>query len=1186
MVRALSFYGCTILLILLCIRVEYKEDIADFLSLDSSHNEELKAFQNISGADNIFVVFQYVDSTKADIDDMIKSIDDFVYNVSARDAAHVIKNMTTQVDFDAMTNVIDFIYHNIPYFLTRKDYLYIDSVLSRDDYISEQLSQDKQLLMFPSSGLLAEGIQRDPLNLFSPVVRTLQADSEGLKYEMYEGYIFSPDMKRAIVMIKSPYGASETENNGRLIFMLRKCASATMHAFTNTEIHLIGSPVIAVGNATQIKIDSVLSVSCAMILILILLFVAFRNVRNLLLIALSICWGWLFGFGCLSLVHHEISIIVLGISSVVIGIAVNYPLHLIAHLSHTPNKRTALREIVSPLLVGNITTVGAFLALVPLRSVALRDLGLFSSFMLIGTIVFVLLYLPHMAKSRPHTSHTKFHRVVDISFDNKSYIVWIVVVLTVVFGYYSLKTKFDTNMANINYMTAEQKADMSYLQSMVDGQNINSKVYVISSGETMDEALDKSLQYESSLERLKKEGIVRDVSTCNQFVCSEQEQVQRLQLWKDFIHKYREVLETALRTQGEQQGFAQTSFEDFYKILDANYGVEPFEFFQPLSQLLFSRYLIESKDGGASSVVDVLTVSDGSIAKVEEDLKKAGIHAFDAISMNSAMANNLSNDFNYIGWACGCIVFFFLWLSLGSLELAILSFIPMAISWIWILGLMSIFGIQFNIVNIILATFIFGQGDDYTIFMTEGSCYEYAYRKKILGSYKNAIGISALIMFIGIGSLIIAKHPALHSLAEVTIVGMLSVVLMAYILPPLIFKWIVSDKGKYRIRPFSLAPSLVMAYCAIVFFSQLVVVYVLGFFLFVLLKNTEKRQLFFRRYIQRLYTFDFKHIYGVRVNIVNPFNEDFTRPSMIVSNHQSMLDAAIYMMVSPRFVLVSNEKVSNNLIIKQIYKWMGFVTLSLNYDEDLKRLKSLTQQGYSIVMFPEGERNPYSSILRFHKGAFYMAEQLNLDIVPIVLHGINHVLPRNSFCVYKGKLTINITQRIVPSNTDMGEGYVARTKKFHQYYVQEYNKLTSIIETTEYYKNLVLDRYRYKGYDVYHSVQKNLKTYQCYSRWIDNKPRYRDIVVVNNEYGEFALMYALVCPSIQVVAVMKDKEKETLLRFSAEGIVNNLLIVGSEEFTMNNRDKEDENYMVYILEPTSEIRKTFVGYKTTEIQRI
>ena len=59
-----------------------------------------------------------------------------------------------------------------------------------------------------------------------------------------------------------------------------------------------------------------------------------------------------------------------------------------------------------------------------------------------------------------------------------------------------------------------------------------------------------------------------------------------------------------------------------------------------------------------------------------------------------------------------------------------------------------------------------------------------------MGSYKNSIILSALVMFIGMGTLVLARHPALHSLAEVVIVGMFSVVLMAYIFPPLLFKWL------------------------------------------------------------------------------------------------------------------------------------------------------------------------------------------------------------------------------------------------------------------------------------------------------------------------------------------------------------------------------------------------------------
>ena len=376
------------------------------------------------------------------------------------------------------------------------------------------------------------------------------------------------------------------------------------------------------------------------------------------------------------------------------------------------------------------------------------------------------------------------------------------------------------------------------------------------------------------------------------------------------------------------------------------------------------------------------------------------------MSMNSAIANHLSNDFNYIGLACGFIVFFFLWLSFGNLELALLSFIPMAVSWLWILGIMALFGMQFNIVNIILATFIFGQGDDYTIFMTEGAMYEYAYRRKMLASYKQSIIISALIMFIGIGTLIVADHPALHSLAEVTIAGMFSVVLMAYIFPPLIFNFLVKSSGKYRQRPISILNLLVMGYSAFVFFTQLISVYVLGFILLELLPSSEKRRMWLRRYQQRLFLFDLKNIPHVRFLVEGVTEETFAAPSIIVSNHQSMLDSAVFMALSPKTILVSNGKVSSNPVIRKIYKWNGFITLENKDSINDEMIRNYIKQGYSLVIFPEGKRNDHSSICRFHKGAFLLAQRYQLDIQPFIIHGLNVVLPQNSIQVFKGSITI------------------------------------------------------------------------------------------------------------------------------------------------------------------------------------
>jgi predicted RND superfamily exporter protein len=125
-------------------------------------------------------------------------------------------------------------------------------------------------------------------------------------------------------------------------------------------ISCFGAPAIAVTNANQIKKDSLLAISLSVILILILLIYFFRNIRNISLIFLSVLFGWLFALAMLAFFKDHISVIAIGISSIFIGIAVNYPLHLIDHIRHQPNIKQALKEITPPLLIGNITTVGAF----------------------------------------------------------------------------------------------------------------------------------------------------------------------------------------------------------------------------------------------------------------------------------------------------------------------------------------------------------------------------------------------------------------------------------------------------------------------------------------------------------------------------------------------------------------------------------------------------------------------------------------------------------------------------------------------------------------------------------------------------------------------------------------------------------------------------------------------------------
>lgn len=801
--RVASLVAISALLAGLATTLHFSEDIGDFLPFGTRERAHMSVYQNVAGADRIVVLF----SNPSDEERTMAAVDAFVEGVSDKDSEGWCESLTSQFDMDDINQVSDFVYDNIPYFLTPEDYERMDSLLAIPGYVPSQMARDKEMLVLLTSPFVSRTVTRDPLALFSPVMERLQSSASQLHFEMIDGYVFTPDLSRAVVMMNSPFGSSETDNNSKLLQLLGGVADAVKSDFPDINVSIVGGPAIAVGNSARIKKDSMIAISLSIVLIVLLLAYSFNSLRNILLIFLSVGWGLLFALGGMAVFSDKVSIIVIGISSVILGIAVNYPLHLVAQVVQQPDRKASLQEIVSPLVVGNITTVGAFLALVPLKSTALRDLGTFASLLLIGTILFVLIYLPHfieIKQAAPRQSRL-LNNLARVRLEDSKVVVIGVVAVTLFLACFCNRTGFDSNIADINYMTEEQRADMQYFEDLLanDTTHRAQTLYIMSEGDTMDSALAANETNASKLDSLASAGCLVKQNEASSFIVGMNRQSERLDLWADFVGRHREELTTSFKDAAEKAGFSSVAFGKFIGTVDSAGRLAPMAFscFEPLTSTIFSQNFTSLEENGKAYAVTAVNVEPENVTAVKECLDDA---CFDTAGISDALSRSLSDNFNYIGWVCSLIVFLFLWFSLGSLELAIISFLPMAISWVWILGIMSLAGIKFNIVNIILATFIFGQGDDYTIFMTEGCQYEFARRKPILAAYKVSILESAAIMFVGIGTLIVARHPAMRSLAEVTIIGMFSVVLMAYIIPPFLFKWLTSSNGRDRRTPITL----------------------------------------------------------------------------------------------------------------------------------------------------------------------------------------------------------------------------------------------------------------------------------------------------------------------------------------------------------------------------------------------
>ena len=1116
------------LLLFMISSLKYNEDIYDFLPMDNNQQKAITLYQDITGGKRIVAMIRMKRINEINTERLSEVVDTFSNMIIVNDHAKKIKEIVYRVDDEKIEGITNFVYQNIPLMLTDSDYVRMDQILSNPKLVEEQLVRDVQMVLMPASGSLATNISNDPIGLFTPIMTRLQERQSESSFEIEEGYIFTRDKQYAVVMMTSSYGSMESANNTLLVNFIDSISQQTMRIFPDVEIDITGSPVIAVDNANQIKADSRLAILIAVVLILTLLFFSFRSIRNLLLIGVSIIFGWLFAMAFIAVLRDNVSIIVLGIGSIIIGIAVNYPLHFIAHIGHGESLRDVLKDIISPLLIGNITTVGAFACLIPLDAPALRDLGLFAAFMLIGTIIFVLIFLPHLIKKQTKggKEYLLFGRLTSISPKLNGWFAGGIFLLTIVLLYFSLNTSFDANMHHINYLKPTQKRLMADLHVSA-GINDSSNVYVVTEGDSWDEALQERYRLAPLIDRLKEKQEISSCSDVTKFICSKEEQKHRIKLWNDFWKTHRFNTLHFLQTYATQNGFTDNAFNGFENIISNSYSPHSFEYFEPLVSALFGQSF--SSSTGKCSVVDIIKTTEDNLSKVEDVIKETingHVYSFDFTGMNSAVANDLSNDFNYIGFACGFIVFIFLWLSFGRFELSLLAFLPMAVGWIWILGIMNILGMQFNIVNVILATFIFGQGDDYTIFMTDGLINEYAYKKKILPSYKNSIIISALIMFIGMGSLIVAKHPALHSLAEVTIVGMLTVVIMAWIIPPMLFNWLTCTNGRTRKSPVTFEKIVRIIYCTITYLLEIVFGCLVGTVIKILPFRKKKNTLWFHRLTYKTMKLNIHHIWGVKTIIHNDHNEDFHRGSIIISNHQSILDPVLMLALSPHIKILISEKVWKNPIVHSLFKLEGFINLNQPMEILKEEIAKSIQNGYNVVLFPEGQRND-EKITRFHKGAFYIAQGIDADILPIYLHGVGHVMPKGSGFASRGQIDIEIGKRIPAKELcKFGTTNQLIAHHFQEKYRNKMAQMKERIETTHYYCPSLIDMYIYKGAGVERETRHLLKQYDDFSRWIDyyKLDGDKDLAIVNAGRGQFSLLFSLVHPKIQIHSFSNDND--------------------------------------------------------------
>jgi 1-acyl-sn-glycerol-3-phosphate acyltransferase len=135
-----------------------------------------------------------------------------------------------------------------------------------------------------------------------------------------------------------------------------------------------------------------------------------------------------------------------------------------------------------------------------------------------------------------------------------------------------------------------------------------------------------------------------------------------------------------------------------------------------------------------------------------------------------------------------------------------------------------------------------------------------------------------------------------------------------------------------------------------------------------------------------------------RVRISGRGKIPWKRPCLLVSNHQSMLDILVLYLLFVPFKWVSKKENFRIPIIGWLMRLNGYLEIERSKTDSMLKLMrrsgELIQQGNSIMMFPEGTRYPGGTLGSFRDGAFRMALDNKVDIIPILLDGTAKALPK------------------------------------------------------------------------------------------------------------------------------------------------------------------------------------------------
>ena len=637
-----------------------------------------------------------------------------------------------------------------------------------DQGLDAILHKDFVLLNSPAGIGLKKQIQRDPLGLTPKVLQKLSHLKNEFAVNVADGYFVSQDALSTLVMAQSVQRLTNS-----------KCAREVQADLVNllgtalepgVSWRVIGSLPHTLANANSVQHDLRVLLPIATILLLLLLLGALRDPRALLVLGIPFMAAPL-AIAIMGSIYGKVSALALGFGIVLLGIAVDFAVHLYLALSReegTPGE--ILRRLIRPVAMAATTTGSVFVVLLFSEVVSHRQMATLALSGILLAVVFSWLLIPTVVKKKKTTTEPTvnlFFLGAEVSLRRKLliFVSWFSLLVLAIIAWPQLRYNGDLRVLdapNQQVIDDEQYFRATWHQG-------GEQAFVVAGGDTLIEALDNN----SRLFAEMRQAGIKDFQSLAPLLPGPAAQQQNIDAWNSFWAERMDSFPQVFRAASVRAGFTATAFDPFLqKLAEEPQQISPDSFLEgPLGALLstmirFTTWQPDQGSGWPVLVVSTVPLGEGTMPLLLGiDKKLPAVTVLANQKWRSQVERLLRHDMLVLSSAAALLVILLVLIAFRGIRSSVAALAPVTSALASMVIYSWLAGAELNMMHLLMGIMVIGLSVDYGIFVV---C---AHREHVTATTFLAVSVCAASSLIGFGVLAFAQHPALHSLGVTILCG-------------------------------------------------------------------------------------------------------------------------------------------------------------------------------------------------------------------------------------------------------------------------------------------------------------------------------------------------------------------------------------------------------------------------------